>query len=112
MSYYDQPQFGLTFQKPWDVLNLPAFSAPPAPKPEKRKYIQMTKAQKSASAFMTVAERKAWRESLGIETRGTRPQVSKAAMEAKLKKQNYSSFNTQIPDQKATDRSNSIARTK
>ena len=92
MSYYDQPQFGLTFQKPWDVLNLPAFSAPPAPKPEKRKYIQMTKAQKSASVFMTAEERKAWREQMA------QPKAS--------------SFNTQIPDQKAQDRSNSIARTK
>lgn len=90
MSYYDQPQFGLTFQSPWEVLaRAPKPIKEPAPK---RVYIQMTKAQKSASAFMTVAERKAWREQMA------QPKAS--------------SFNTQIPDQAATDRSNSIARTK
>lgn len=62
MSYYDQPQFGLTFQSPWEVLaRAPKPIKEPAPK---RVYIQMTKTQKAASAFMTRAERKAWRAEL------------------------------------------------
>ena len=62
MSYYDQPQFGLTFQSPWEVLaRAPKPITEPAPK---RVYIQMTKTQKAASAFMTRAERKAWRAEL------------------------------------------------
>jgi hypothetical protein len=77
-----QNAFGILRQPPKPI-------AEPAPK---RVYIQMTKAQKSASAFMTAEERKAWREQMA------QPKAS--------------SFNTQIPDQKATDRSNSIARTK
>lgn len=46
--------FGILRQPPKPIKE-------PAPK---RVYIQMTKTQKAASAFMTRAERKAWRQEL------------------------------------------------
>jgi hypothetical protein len=75
----------------------------------------MTATQKAKNALRSDEERAADRKA----KRGTRPTRSKAAQaaherqvaakrEAKLARKNVSSFNTQIPDQAASDRTNSI----